>query len=172
MAVAIEDSGWVCRDYIEWIYGSGFPKAQDISKKLGEEWSGYKTPALKPAHEPIYIFQKPMIDEGEPNTIDFEAPFFYCAKTGSKERSVGGQVKVTHPTLKPIKLLSYLLDLVTPPENYKKDFVILDPFNGSGSMGLACAKNDVNYIGIEKEEEYVKMSIERLEAFKANGCKL
>ena len=171
MAVAIEDSGWVCRDYIEWVYSSGFAKATKLDtgmKKYGgnvEEWKSHKSPLLKPAHEPIYIFQKPMLDEGEPNVIDWKAPFFYCAKTSTKERSVGGKVKNNHPCLKPIKLLSYLLDLVTPPENYKKDFVILDPFMGSGSMGCACVIKDVNYIGIELDEEYCKIAQARIEAY-------
>ena len=34
MAVAIEDAGWILKDCIMWLYGSGFPKATDISKQL------------------------------------------------------------------------------------------------------------------------------------------
>lgn len=56
MAVAIEDAGFVIRDSLMWIYGSGFPKALDIGKKV-KEFEGYKT-ALKPAHEPIVMAQK------------------------------------------------------------------------------------------------------------------
>lgn len=65
MAVAIEDAGFEVKDMIEWVYGSGFPKALDISKQLekkGElelvkQYEGYKS-SLKPAHEPCILAQK------------------------------------------------------------------------------------------------------------------
>lgn len=167
VACAIEDAGFTIRDYIEWCYASGFPKAHDISKKLGETWKGYKTNQLKPSHEPIYIAQKPLIDEGEPNTIDWDASFFYCAKVGKKERNMGCKekgIKSNHPTVKPQKLMKYLVTLVSPPKEYKKDFVVLDPFNGSGSTGMACKALGVNYIGIEQSEEYCKIAQARIDA--------
>lgn len=50
LACAIEDAGWEIRDCIMWVYGSGFPKSHN------GEWGGT---ALKPAHEPIILAQKP-----------------------------------------------------------------------------------------------------------------
>jgi site-specific DNA-methyltransferase (adenine-specific) len=50
VACAIEDAGWELRDTIMWIYGSGFPKSKN------GPWGGS---ALKPAHEPIVVAQKP-----------------------------------------------------------------------------------------------------------------
>jgi DNA modification methylase len=60
LATNIEDSGWQIRDNIAWIYGQGFPKSQDLGKKLNEKnWEGYGF-ALKPAHEPIILAMKPL----------------------------------------------------------------------------------------------------------------
>ena len=57
MAVNIEDAGFEIRDMIAWCYGTGFPKSQNIGKKL-EGWDGWGT-ALKPALEPITVARKP-----------------------------------------------------------------------------------------------------------------
>jgi len=84
--------------------------------------------------------------------------FFYQAKPGKKEKEMGG-VKNAHPTVKPVKLMRYLVRLVTPPGG-----IVLDPFLGSGTTALACIEEGFNWIGIEKEEEYVKIAEARIEA--------
>jgi DNA modification methylase len=91
--------------------------------------------------------------------IGSAARFFYCAKVAQKERNIGG-VSNTHPTVKPIALMEYLLKLVTPP-----DGIILDPFMGSGSTGCAAAKLGFKFIGIEKELDYAKISLGRIKYF-------
>jgi len=63
MAMAAQLAGYEIRDQLMWLYGSGFPKAQDIGKSLDKrelenDWHGWKT-ALKPAHEPIVMARKP-----------------------------------------------------------------------------------------------------------------
>ncbi len=68
MKCAFEDSGFKIVEEIDWIYLTGMPKNQDIGKlfdkakivKLAKKWNGWKTSGLKPAHEPITIFQKPL----------------------------------------------------------------------------------------------------------------
>ncbi|MFK5282711.1 DNA methyltransferase, partial [Lacticaseibacillus paracasei] len=62
-----------------------------------------------------------------------------------------------HPTIKPIKLMEYLIKLVTPPNG-----IILDPFMGSGSTGVATKNLGVNFIGIEMNEEYFEIAKKRL----------
>lgn len=66
-----------------------------------------------------------------------------------EEGHKGGNAKNTHPTVKPIKLMSYLVRLVTP-----KGGVVLDPFAGSGSTLIAALREGARFIGIEREEEY------------------
>jgi len=89
------------------------------------------------------------------------ARFFYCAKASKSERNEGldgfEEKTNSHPTVKPVKLMEYLIKLVTP-----KNGIVLDPFTGSGSTGIAALKNNYRFIGIEKEEEYVKIAEARL----------
>jgi DNA modification methylase len=65
--------------------------------------------------------------------------------------------KCSHPTVKPVKLMEYLIKMVTP-----KGGIVLDPFAGSGTTGVACKNLNRNYILIEKEPEYVKIAEARL----------
>lgn len=72
--------------------------------------------------------------------------------------------KNTHPTVKPVSLMQYLVRLVTP-----KGGTILDPFNGSGSTGKAAMYEnkdrnaDYKYIGIELTDEYLPIAKARIE---------
>jgi len=109
--------------------------------------------------------------------------FFYCAKVSSSERNAGlegmpkgpapasarskpaegrdnalGEPRANHhPTVKPIKLMRYLCKLVTPPNG-----VVLDPFMGSGSTGVAAIQEGFQFVGIEREAEYVEIAAKRL----------
>lgn len=115
-------------------------------------------------------------------------PFFYTAKASRGERNmgcdgleetsapkygsekritVGGSKDVAlprannHPTVKPIKLMEYLIKLVTP-----KGGIVLEPFAGSGTTLVAAKKLGYNFIGIEKEAEYIKIIEARLSSIK------
>jgi len=65
MAVNIEDAGFYIKDCLMYLYGSGFPKATDVTKQLekngtiNKTFEGYKSHALKPAYEPIIMAMKP-----------------------------------------------------------------------------------------------------------------
>lgn len=263
MAVNIEDAGFRIRDQIMWVYGSGFPKSQSISKNIdkkagryvegevlpssrtvkgplgfqmkektsenpqtdeAKEWEGWGS-ALKPAHEPIVLAQKPFTGTIVDNVLehgtgglniddcrikhddpmitrkDFEsntgeifqrakgdeagpsakgrfpanfihdgsdevvslfpesARFFYCAKASQQEKHLGleGEDLNIHPTVKPVDLMKYLCRLITPPNG-----VVLDPFMGSGTTGIAANVEGFNFIGIEREEEYIGITRHRI----------
>jgi site-specific DNA-methyltransferase (adenine-specific) len=117
------------------------------------------------------------------------ARFFYCAKASKRDRDEGcegmeararkaysGPVtsdpRMTHkqqrlpsrnhhPTVKPTDLMRYLCRLVTPPGR-----TVLDPFMGSGSTGKAAVLEGFNFIGIEREAEYVEIAKARIAAIK------
>lgn len=319
LVVAIEDAGFEIRDQIQWIYGQGFPKSQDISKAIdkaagaerevigknlnarqsadadlyginggksfditapatpeAQKWSGWGT-ALKPANEPICLARKPLsestiaknvlkhgtgglnidgtrigfaseadkalfadnsnginrqkttkamfdnskilgnhnvddqrmelgrfpsnviLDEAAAEVLDRQSGiskpkeartgkrggvnpafmskekgdnthqetegfwpadpgggasrFFYVAKASKSERGEGN----THPTVKPIKLMEYLIKLVTPPNG-----VVLDPFMGSGTTGVAAAHIGHDFVGIERHHDYFKIALQRI----------
>ena len=75
--------------------------------------------------------------------------------------------KNIHPTVKPIKLMSYLITLFTRPGDW-----ILDPFGGSGTTGLACKLLDRNHIYIDFTQEYYDIAQERLQVSKEDLKKL
>ena len=109
--------------------------------------------------------------------------FFYCPKPSKKEKEEGltsepiqikgrddGQDnrnvpqklrktnrKNTHTTVKPLKLMQYLIRLVTP-----KGGVTIDPYFGSGSSGKSTIREgNYKFLGIEKEKEYFNIAVER-----------
>lgn len=112
--------------------------------------------------------------------------FFYVAKASKSERNAGlegmpeiakplmGEFKENpgrttpksspapranhHPTVKPIKLIQYLVKLVTPPGG-----TVLDPFMGSGSTGVAALKDSFDFIGMELSQEYFEIAKRRIE---------
>ncbi len=104
--------------------------------------------------------------------------FFYCAKASKSERNMGcenmdipeyrwnnagvcqqikGRKGNFHPTVKPLKLMEYLVKLVS-----RENATVLDPFAGSGSTLIACKNLNRNYIGIEIDPEYIKIIKARL----------
>jgi len=110
----------------------------------------------------------------------FASRFFYCAKASRSERDgrnltgnsphrlngsgklVNGTGKVklvqnNHPTVKPVALMRWLVRLVTPPGG-----LVLDPFAGSGSTGVACRQQGFRYLGIDLNPEYVRIARARI----------
>ena len=76
---------------------------------------------------------------GRPNDV------VKCAKTGNE----------LHPTQKPVGLMQNIVEWT--------DGLVLDPFMGSGTTGVACAKIGRKFIGIELEEKYFDIACKRIE---------
>ena len=87
------------------------------------------------------------------------ARFFYCAKASNNERTNNGKVDNRHPTVKPIALMKYLVTMVTMPETN----LVLDPFMGSGTTGLACLENGDPFIGVEKDKDSFDVAKQRIQ---------
>ena len=95
-----------------------------------------------------------ILDEAAAAQLGEESRFFYCAKASKRDRGEGN----THPTVKPVELMRWLVRLVKGPgEN-----LILDPFAGSGTTGVACQLEDVPFLLIEREAAYVAIVEARL----------
>lgn len=84
----------------------------------------------------------------EPSEIN---RYYYCLKTSTRER--GGS---NHPTQKPIALMRYFATLITPPGG-----LLLDPFMGSNSTGIAASVLDCDYIGVEQDPEEFKGAVKK-----------
>jgi DNA modification methylase len=88
--------------------------------------------------------------------------FYYVAKPSREERDFGTGLQRRgnfHPTVKPVELMRWLVRLVTPIGG-----VVLDPFTGSGTTGMACRYEHRQFIGIEKEADYVAIAERRIAA--------
>ena len=88
--------------------------------------------------------------------------FKYQAKAPKRERPVIEREdgsKIQHPTVKPLALLEWLVELITPPNG-----VVLDPFAGSGTTLQAALNKGFTPIGIEQDADYIKLIEKRLEA--------
>jgi site-specific DNA-methyltransferase (adenine-specific) len=67
-----------------------------------------------------------------------------------------------HPTVKPVALMKYLVKMVS-----REGHVVLDPFAGSGTTGMACEELGRHYILIDTEEGYCEISRSRIRAIPA-----
>ena len=113
-----------------------------------------------------------LLDEARPDLRP--SRLFFCAKASKREREDGcdglplrsGPLfsrpvprlrRNIHPTVKPISLMRWLVALITP-----QDGVVLDPFAGSGTTGIAAVMEDRMFLGIEREAAYVDIACARL----------
>ena len=115
--------------------------------------------------------------------------FYYCAKPSRSERNAGcegleakhgshvtgrrpgspGAIASAyagctetprqnhHPTVKPVALMRWLVRLICPPGG-----LVLDPFMGSGTTGVACMQEGREFIGVECEPEYIAIAEARI----------
>ena len=88
--------------------------------------------------------------------------FFYVAKASRSERDSAG--RNIHPTVKPLRLMQYLVQLVTPPGG-----LVIDPFVGSGTTALAAITNGYRFKGCDLSAEYLDIAASRLEAMVTQG---
>jgi site-specific DNA-methyltransferase (adenine-specific) len=125
-----------------------------------------------------------VLDEDAAAMLGESSRFFYTAKASRSERNAGldgmperftatmndgigvrhhaedeprAYTKNHHPTVKPIALMRWLVRIVTPPNG-----LVLDPFMGSGTTGIACALEGFGFIGIEQDAEYIEIARRRI----------
>lgn len=179
MACGMEDAGFEIRDMLVW-YREGQAKAfsqdhfvrkmnisQDEKDMIIATLAGRKTPQLKGQSEPIVLAQNPkdgtfinnwieygvgLIDTKQSLDGKFPGTVMDVPKPKGKERA-----ESKHLTLKPIKLMEHLINVFTKPGD-----IVLDPFSGSETTGVACVNTGRQYIGIELTEEFYLESINRL----------
>jgi len=163
------------------LFGGGKAKLNPIYSnepitELAKRFEGAGT-GLRPAHEPIIVARKPdptrpqlavypdeQIDEavwqcGLASDMSLEeaiqfAPLFVCPKPSGKDRAEGGG----HPTMKPIGIMEHLITLVT-----RMGDVVLDPFAGSGTTGVAAMRLSRGAVLIEMDPHFYRVILARLE---------
>ena len=87
--------------------------------------------------------------------------FFYCARPSASERNAGLAHAETneHPSVKPVALMRYLIELVTPPGG-----TVMDPFVGSGTTAVAAVEAATRCIGIDRDDDglYLPIAVARV----------
>ena len=181
-AMALDFAGFEIRDLLGWKY-EGQAKAfsqnhfirknktmsEDEKQALIKELDGLKTPQLKPQLEPMVLAQKPKegtfienwqkyqvglvnmkvsLDGMFPGTI-MEVP--------KQVRRNETEEKIDHITVKPVRLITHLIQLFT-----QSGQTVLDPFLGSGSHGVAAMKTNRRFIGFEIEKKYYDIAVGRI----------
>lgn len=136
----------------------------DCPIRLLDEQTGTLTSGKANAFEGEYkasVYGKFAHNTINPETIYADSGgasrFFYCSKASPKERHAGLEDKNPHPTVKPIDLMRYLVRMVTPPGG-----VVLDPFCGSGSTGVAALSEGFDFIGLDLSDENISTSEARI----------
>src|SRR3989338_573358 len=156
---------------------------QSEKNKIREKLNGWKTPQIKSCFEPIAMAQKP-VDQTYLNnmlkhgvsllntkvkignnmypanvfTVDsinelVDRAFLLPKPTKKEKREYN-----IHRTVKPLAICEYLINLSA----FSRNAVVLDPFIGSGTTAVAAKKLGKNYIGIDSNCEYVKITERRL----------
>lgn len=156
---------------------------EKAKEKIREKLNGWKTPQIKSCFEPIAMAQKPADQTYLNNMLKHEVGLFntnvrigdnmYPAniftidsinelidkafllpKPTKKEKGDYND----HKTVKPLAICEYLIKLSA----FSKNAVVLDPFIGSGTTAVAAKRLGKNYIGIDANEKYVKISERRI----------
>jgi DNA (cytosine-5)-methyltransferase 1 len=135
----LERNGLIVKDLIRWVKTNPMPR--NINRRYVQD-TEYAIWAVKPGKP--WIFNKPA-----------SAKYLRAQFSSS---TVAGLERTAHPTQKSIKLLQELVSIHTKPRD-----VILDPFMGSGTTGVAALMLGRRFLGIELDKNYFKIAKKRLE---------
>jgi len=175
--VALENAGFYARDIIVWKKNSGIPKGLNFSGKLkkdgiegAEKWKGWHS-CLRNEWEAIALLQKPLLDNYPETVKKFDIGFLHTQNgNGGFQSNIIDDVNNKdkkenfniHCTVKPVKLIGRLIDLVLPLDESK---IVLDPFLGSGTTAIAALEKGVSYLGIEINKDYCRIAQKRISSF-------
>jgi len=187
MAVAIEDQGFEVRDMLGWLH-AGQAKAQmqehHVRKKVAAgklseadgariiaSMGGRKTPQLGPGLEPMVLAMKPVEGTFVENWMKHETGLIDTGARLEESRFPTNAMRVDRPrreekgtdnahmTVKPVRLIDHLVRVFS-----KEGQVVLDPFMGSGSHGVAAVAAGRRFIGFEPVPAYFRTSSDRISA--------
>jgi len=161
-------------------------KMKEFGDKMKEKVKHAETLGRFPANVIFDEEAGKILDEQSLEYSEGVSRFFYCPKTSKRDRNEGLEhledkltqgmranagpalvgddesgrttAKNNHPTVKPTDLMLYLIRLVTP-----KGGTTLDPFMGSGSTGKAAVRGGFDFVGIEREEDYMEIAKARIQ---------
>ncbi len=172
---ALEDAGFSFKDSIAWLRPRAPHRAQRLSvvyDRRGDDdnsaaWAGWRVGNLRPTFEPILWFTKPypigttVADNALNHGVGGynEAAVLRYLDQPDNVMPVGYQPGEggLHPTQKPIRLMSCLIEMTT-----KEGQLVLDPFAGSGTTLVAAKQLGRRYLGFEISGKHVETCQKRL----------
>tara|TARA_R110000868_G_scaffold236522_2_gene490568 strand:+ start:5326 stop:6000 length:675 start_codon:yes stop_codon:yes gene_type:complete len=160
---------WGWRDYGSDGWDVTRPDASTIAAvvaagKYAVIWGGnYFTDALPPSGKWL------IWDKGQTDFSLADCELAWCSFDGAVRRITYARSKAMqdgkeHPTQKPIAVMEWCLSQL--PSGAQ---TIIDPFMGSGTTGVACARMGRSFIGIEREPSYFDIACRRIEAAYKQG---
>ena len=178
LVVALEDAGFEIRDMLIWQHKGGqgkafkFDRMVRTSKTIPDSkkesiianMAGRKTPQLRPKFEPFVLGQKPREGTFVDNWTKWNTGLLQLEFDGRQQSTVfqydkpNLRKKYDHMTIKPQALLERIVEMCT-----LKGQVVLDPFMGSGTTGVAARIKDRMFIGIDVDNVSFLHAKERLE---------
>jgi len=151
----------------------------DYNKKLGSHAGGLGDSGSLSR----YFDLDKWFEERMPKEIKKTFPFLFVPKPSSseKQKDLGNFYEIdnsdkynhkfpetkadknknVHPTVKPIKLFSYLITLGS-----RENDIIFDPYIGSGTLGISARLTCRKFIGFEREKEYYEIALARIKKYK------
>ena len=135
-----ENNGLICKDRIIWEKTNPMPRNRDRRFITDYEFAVW---AVKKGGK--WTFNR--------LSDTYERPKIVCGLTSKSEKVNGG-----HPTQKPVEVMEWLINRLSNESD-----LILDPFMGSGSTGVAALNANRRFIGIELDEDYFNIAKKRIE---------
>jgi len=120
-------------------------------------WRSARAPRLRDLHEYLLVFAKGSFTRPDKGASDMSPDEFTESTLSVWEILPVSAKKVGHPAPFPVELASRVIKLYS----YVDD-VVLDPFIGSGTTGIAAKKNGRHYVGFEISSEYCRLAEERI----------
>ncbi|MGE4470420.1 MAG: site-specific DNA-methyltransferase [Desulfovibrio sp.] len=175
--IALENAGFYARDILVWRKRSGIPKGYNAEKQLQkkgvedyQKWQGWHS-CLRNEWEAVCVLQKPLINNYTETLLKNDIGLLKAQgdEGGFRSNILEGLTSHkrekfnVHCTVKPLELISHLVELVVPPDKNK---IVLDPFMGSGTTAVAALRKGVSFIGYEINPEYCDIAAQRLKSEK------
>lgn len=167
VASALEDNGFIIRDILIWEKDKCNAKAQRIDNVLNkreiydDKYKNYRLGNLAPYYEPIIFAMKPYKHTLTDRVVEDGIGGFNCFYDKIPSNILKCPVNKKneyHETEKPVKLIETLINIFSINTNH----TILDFTMGSGTTGVAALNTNRRFIGIEMDEKYFNIAVERL----------
>lgn len=147
IGTALEEEGFKIINNITWVKTNPPPNISCRAFTHSTETILWAKKDLKKAK---HYFDYPLM-KSENNNKQMK-DVWYTSLTKPSEKKFG-----KHPTQKPIEILDRIIRSSTKPND-----IILDPFCGSSTTGIAALNNGRKYVGIDNHKEYLELSINRI----------